>query len=81
MPTEPETVATFQLKVKESLVIGDTPLDSRIWIDNAFQKTDDNKGGKLYVGRYETEAVNLDYVSYGQFIDLGDADLSVKIYD
>lgn len=75
-----QTIATFQLRVKTDLEITES-LESRIWIDPAFTKTEDNLGGKLYVGRYENSSVDLNYVSYGQTIDLSGADLSINIYN
>ena len=75
-----QTIVTFQLKVKEDLEFADS-VESRIWIDPAFTKTEDNLGGKLYVGRYENSSVDLNYVSYGQTIDLSGADLSILIYN
>ncbi|MBQ7580282.1 MAG: hypothetical protein IJU39_03130 [Clostridia bacterium] len=79
---DPELViASFRLKVKETLTVGNDPLSSRIWVDSAFLKTADNKGGKLYVGRYTTGNVDTNIIPFGQTVDVAGATNTVMIYD
>ncbi len=74
-----QTVVKLQFRVLSSYTA--TSYKARIWIDGAFQKTEDNTTGKLYIGRYETEAVNNDVVTVGQEIDLTNATVGISIVD
>lgn len=76
-----QVIATFQLRVKDNVQVVNDPISSRIWVDSAFLKTANNKGGKLYIGRYETSAVDTNIVGYGQTVNLTEADKTVMIYD
>ncbi len=74
-----QTVVTFQLLVKQSYTVGN--YKARIWVDEAFLKTEENKTGKLYIGRYETETVDNNVVSVGQTIDLSNASVQLTVID
>ncbi|MBQ7653544.1 MAG: hypothetical protein IJS17_00545 [Clostridia bacterium] len=76
-----QVIATFQLRVKDTLEVGNDPIDSRIWVDSAFLKTSANKGGKLYIGRYTTGRVDTNIAGYGQTINVSAATKTVTIYD
>ena len=76
-----QVIATFQLRVKDNLVVGNDPLNSKIWVDSAFLKTSANKGGKLYIGRYASGSVDTDIIGYGQTVNVTGANKTVKIYD
>ena len=71
-----QTVVKLQFRVKN--IVG---VNGKIWIDDAFLKTDDNKSGKLYIGRYKTSEVNNDVVTVGQSIDLTNASITVNVLD
>lgn len=74
-----QTVVKLQFRVLPGYTVGS--YKARIWIDEAFTKTDDNKMGKLYIGRYKTATVNNDVVTVGQAIDLTDATVGFSILD
>ncbi len=73
-----QIVVTLKFEVLNSVTVGNNK--ARIWVDEAFLKTKENKTGKLFIGRYETEVVNNNVTTVGQSIDLTNAivDLSIK---
>lgn len=74
-----QTVVNIQFRVLQNNTMG--TYKARIWIDGAFQKTDNYPTGKLYIGRYETAVVNNDVVTAGQNIDLDSASVGISIVD
>ncbi len=75
-----QVIAKFQLKVNDDIDVSDGKVSSgRFFIDPAFLKTETYKAGKLFVGRYETSAVDLNVVTTGQTFDLTDADKTLTI--
>ena len=71
-----QTVVKLQFRVKE--LVG---LNGKIWIDEAFLKTDENKTGRLFLGRYRTPEVDNNVASVGQTIDLTEATISINVVD
>lgn len=77
-----QKVATLQLKVRDDLTVGSSnSFNAKIWIDSRFEKTEENRLGKLYIGRFETELVNNSVVVMGQTIDLTNATTTLTIYN
>lgn len=76
-----QTVVTFTLKVNDDVDVQSGKQTGRIWIDPAFLKTEDNLGGKLFIGRFDNSVVDINVESYGQTINLDNADISVDIFD
>ncbi len=74
-----QTVVTLKFLVKQNFTVGN--YKARIWVDEAFLKTEENKTGKLYIGRYETAEVSNDVVSVGQDIDLAKASVKLSVID
>ncbi len=75
-----QKVATIQFKVRDDISVGTSnSFNGKVWIDSRFQKTEENKLGKLYIGRFETEMVNNDVVPMGQTIDVSAAEINVSI--
>ncbi len=74
-----QTVVKLQFRVKNNFTVGS--YKAKIWIDDAFLKTEDNKTGKLFIGRYETELVDNNVVSVGQAIDLTNAAVEISVID
>ena len=74
-----QKVVTLKFLVKQSHTVGN--YKARIWVDEAFLKTDINKTGKLFIGRYETAEVSNDVVTTGQTIDLTKATVSLEVKD
>lgn len=75
-----QTVVKIQFRVLNSYTVGS--YKARIWVDDDFLKTKENKTGKLYLGRYETEVVDNDQVvAVGQDINLTDATVGISVFD
>ncbi len=74
-----QTVVTLKFLVKQSFTVGN--YKAKVWVDEAFLKTEENKTGKLYIGRYETADVSNDVVSVGQDIDLTNASIQLSVID
>lgn len=74
-----QKVVTLQFLVKENFTVGN--YKARIWVDEAFLKTDSNKTGKLFIGRYETSEVSNNVITTGQAIDLAKATVSIEVKD
>ena len=73
-----QTVVKLQFKVRNSYTA--SGYKARIWIDDDFLKTKENKSGKLYLGRYETAVVdNNNVTTVGQNIDLTKATVGISI--
>ncbi len=72
-----QTVAKFTLRVKDTVGTA----YGRVAVDGAFLKTETNKTGKLYVGRFMDNVVNNynNVVTMGQDINLENASVEVKI--
>lgn len=74
-----QKVVELQFLVKQSHTVGN--YKAKIWVDEAFLKTDTNKTGKLFIGRYETAEVSNNVVTTGQSIDLTKATISLDVKD
>ena len=74
-----QKVVELQFLVKENHTVGN--YKAKIWVDEAFLKTDSNKTGKLFIGRYETAEVSNNVVTTGQAIDLTKAAVSLEVKD
>ncbi len=75
-----QKVATIQFKVRDDLSVGTSnSFNAKIWVDKKFEKTEENRLGKLFIGRFETELVNNDVVVMGQTIDVTEAELNVSV--
>ena len=74
-----QKIVTLQFLVKENFTVGN--YKARIWVDEAFLKTNTNKTGKLFIGRYETSEVSNDVITTGQAIDLTNATVSLEVKD
>lgn len=75
-----QTVVKLQFRVKDNLIVAEgSSFTARIWIDKEFLKTETNKTGKLYVGRFENETVDNNVISVGQTIDLSKAVLDISV--
>lgn len=74
-----QTVVKLQFRVLNNYTVGS--YKAKIWIDEAFLKTEENKTGKLYIGRYETEKVDNNVISVGQSIDLTKAVINISVID
>lgn len=74
-----QKVVTLKFVVKENHTVGN--YKARIWVDEAFLKTDSNKTGKLFIGRYETSEVSNNVITTGQAIDLTAATVSLEVKD
>ncbi len=74
-----QTVVKLQFRVKSNFTVGN--YKAKIWIDEAFLKTNENKTGRLYIGRYKTSAVDTNVVSAGQTIDLTNAVINITVVD
>ncbi len=74
-----QKVVELQFVVKQNFTVGN--YKARIWVDEAFLKTDTNKTGKLFIGRYETSTVSNDVITTGQAIDLTKATVSLEVKD
>lgn len=69
-----QTVVKLQFKVKDLVAF-----NGKIFVDEAFLKTDENKTGKLFVGRYRTSEVNNNVANVGQTFVLDEATLSINV--
>ena len=74
-----QTVVSLKFLVKQNFTVGN--YKAKIWVDEAFLKTDENKTGKLYIGRYETSDVSNNVVTVGQDIDLSKASVQLVVMD
>ncbi len=74
-----QTIVKLQFLVKNNYTVGS--YKAKIWIDEAFLKTDDNKSGKLFISRYETEKVDNNVVNVGQTFDLTNAVINISVID
>lgn len=74
-----QTVVKLQFRVLNAYTVGS--YKAKIWVDEAFLKTEENKTGKLYIGRYETSEVSNNVVSVGQSIDLTNAVIQLSVID
>lgn len=74
-----QTVVKLQFRVKGNYTVGN--YKARIWVDEAFLKTNENKTGKLFIGRYETSAIDNNVVNVGQLIDVSKATISLTVID
>ena len=74
-----QKVVTLKFLVKQNFTVGS--YKARIWVDDAFLKTETNKTGKLFIGRYETSVVDNNVVNVGQQIDLSKATVSLTVID
>ncbi len=74
-----QKVVELQFLVKQSYTVGN--YKARIWVDEAFLKTNSNKTGKLFIGRYETAEVSNNVITTGQAIDLSKATVSLEVKD
>ncbi len=74
-----QTVVTLKFLVKQNFTVGN--YKAQIWVDDAFRKTESNKTGKLFIGRYETSTVDNNVVNVGQTIDLSKASVSLSVVD
>lgn len=74
-----QKVVELKFLVKQNHTVGN--YKAKIWVDEAFLKTDTNKTGKLFIGRYETAEVSNNVITTGQAIDLTNATVSLEVKD